>query len=139
MSLLTDHQLRTLWICSLTISIGLLGVAMILSNSIKPYLKETLFYCGIIGCGLFILTMLLLCCNNRLKYLICGNEIRFENEPRIHDRGIHRQPIQQPIPLQQPMLIKTDENEYPTATAMYITGMNELVEINVTDLNAIPV
>jgi len=133
MPLLTDHQLRTLWICSLTTSIGLLGVAMILSNSIKPYLKKTLFYCGIIGCGLFILTMLLLCCNNRLKHLICGDDRRFENEQRIHDRVIHREPIE------QPMLIKTAESEYPTATAMYITGTNELVEINVTDLNAIPV
>jgi len=111
MRFLTDCQLRIIWGSCFVTSVLLLGAAIVLANSTSPVLRETLFYCIIIGIGLFLFNLISCCCNRRLKsILLCQTSDDF------------------------PVFSNPPEH-YPVASVIFVNNPREIMEATVIEIN----
>ena len=111
MRFLTDCQLRIIWGSCFIMSVLLLGAAIVLGNSTSPILRETLFYCIVIGMGLFLLTLVSCFCNRRLKsVLLCQTSNDFPVFPNPPE-------------------------DYPVASVIFVNNQREIMEATVIEIN----
>jgi hypothetical protein len=112
MCFLTDCQLRIIWGSSFIISVLLLGAAIVLGNSTSPVLRETLFYCIVIGMGLFLFNFFSCFCNRRLKsVLLCQTSNDFPVFPNPPE-------------------------DYPVASVIFVNNPREIMEATVIEINS---